>query len=221
MAYFTPGANVSERASLPPPLAVSTVLFSLSDQILMLPLVRRVRQPFEGKWALPGGPVRWNQSLTEVAEQTLISITSEVPRHLEQLYTFGDPGRSPAEHLVSIVYWAQLGRFAPRPQSNTEWFQATDLPEMAFDHRQIIDYAVQRLRGKPNLIPGFLEESFTLADLRLAQEAVLGEHLDVANFRRDVLKSGLVEETGEFYMGGSHRPAKLYRRVPEIDAQHR
>lgn len=212
MRAFSPGANVSERELLPPPVAVSTVIFAVRDSRLWLPLVRRVRAPFLGLWALPGGPVTWEESLTDVAVRTLAETTGLSPRYLEQLYTFGEVNRAPAERIVSIVYWAQIeASVATYGLDNVEWFPASQLPDLAFDHARIIEYALSRLRNKTDFAHHFLGESFTLAQLRGVHEAILGRPLDPANFRRQILASGAVEPTGQTLASGAHRPAALYR----------
>lgn len=214
MRYFTPGANVSERTALPPPVAVSTVIFALREATLSLPLVKRIKEPYRGLWALPGGPVTWEESLIRIAYRTLYNTTGLKPRFLEQLYTFGEPGRSQAQRIISIVYWAQLDDAqANASTENVHWFPVRDLPPMAFDHQVIIDYALQRLQAKVELASGFLPQTFTLAQLRHVHEEILGHSLDVANFRRQTLKGGYVVETGEVMVGKAHRPAKLYRAV--------
>ena len=215
------GANVSERQALSPPVAVSTVIFAVRDSQIYLPLVRRVRAPFFGDWALPGGPVTWEEALTAVAVRTLRETTGLEPRYLEQLYTFGEPDRAPAERVISIVYWAmvdpQVAAAADTVNSdpqNVAWFPAADLPDLAFDHAQIVQYALQRLRTKAEyatIAHNLLGGSFTLLQLRGVHEAILGRPLDPGNFRRQMLASGELESTGERSAGGAHRPATLYR----------
>lgn len=229
-------ANVTERRYAPPPVAVSTVIFALRKNdatnpgdradredkrapksALVLPLVRRTRPPFSGDWALPGGPIAWNESLVDAARQALSRATQLQPRYLEQLYAFGGLDRSADLRVISIVYWAlvneaEAGRTVAT--ENVRWFFADDLPSMAFDHERIVKYALSRLRTKmeyASIAHAFLGTDFTLAELRGVYEAVLGKRIDPANFRRDMLAADLVEETGEVAAGGRHRPAKRYR----------
>jgi 8-oxo-dGTP diphosphatase len=208
-----------------PTLAVSTVIFALrpnGDGCLQLatPLVRRIRAPFEGQWALPGGPLNTDEDLATSASHTLRDTTGLEPRYLEQLYAFGSVDRAGgklAERVVSIVYWALVGADeADRAiqSENVQWFWADELPTLAFDHNQIIEYALGRLRNKieySRIAHVFLSETFTLAQLREVYEAVLGRELDPGNFRRMVESTGTVEETGERLAGTRHRPPKLYR----------
>ena len=190
---------------------------------LWLPLVRRIREPYEGLWALPGGPLGQDCGLEQAARDTLTHTTGLDPAYLEQLYAFGGVDRSSssarcdAERVVSIVYWALVRAEEDAAAINGEnvaWFPIDELPELAFDHREIVTYALARLRAKLGYSPiahAFLPEEFTLADLREVHETVLGRDLDPANFRRQVLSRGDVEPTGRKVEGTSHRPPSLYR----------
>jgi len=211
-------------------VAVSTVIFSLRpgaesrDASIVLPLVRRTREPHEGRWALPGGWVDADENLEATASRTLGEMTGLAPSYLEQLYAFGDVDRSPTR-VVSIVYWALVREDLSRTaeQHNVEWFDATDLPPLAFDHNHIVDYALWRLRNKvgySRIAHGFLPEDFTLADLREVYEAILGRRLDPANFRRQVESSGTLIPTDRFRTG-SHRPARLYRYNQDVELADR
>ena len=211
-------------------LAVSTVIFALRPHprtrlpVLWVPLVRRIRQPHQGRWALPGGPLGAREGLAASAARTLQETTRLAPRHLEQLYAFGGLDRAPttAERTVSVVYCALV-----RPEEadagavgvNVRWFVADELPELAFDHSLIVEYALWRLRNKveySRIAAAFLGESFTLAELRGVHEAVLQRRLDPANFRRQIEASGRLVATEEFRTGGRHRPARLYRHDHSI-----
>jgi 8-oxo-dGTP diphosphatase len=207
-------------------LAVSTVIFALSpnDQgelSLTIPLVRRIRAPFDGMWALPGGPLASDEDLDAAASRNLADTTGLEPKYLEQLYAFGNVDRSVgqvnAERVVSIVYWALVGSKEARQviqDVNVHWFTADTLPDLAFDHNIIVDYALNRLRNKieyARIAHGFLGETFTLAQLREVYEAVLGRALDPGNFRRTVEASGEIVATGKRLMGTKHRPPQLYR----------
>lgn len=217
-------ANVAERRNMPPALAVSTVIFGIRPDMqgqaqLWLPLVRRIRQPFAGRWALPGGPVGARESLGGAGARTLEETTGLRPSYLEQLYTFGDPDRSPTQRLVTIGYFAlvteeQVG--ATVADENVAWFAVNDpqLDHLAFDHREIIDYALWRLRNKVEygqIAHRLLGDRFTLAQLRAVYEALLGKELDPANFRRQLKATKSIEATDEYLAGGQHRPPRLYR----------
>lgn len=203
-------------------LAVSTVIFALRPDHsgtaeLSIPVVRRTREPFAGRWALPGGEADADEALAATAARKLSETTGLRPAYLEQLYAFGDLDRSPTGRVVSVVYWALV-----RPDlaataiddDNVRWFPADDLPELAFDHNLIVRYALWRLRTKmeySRIAHALLGETFTLAELRRVHEVVLERRLDPANFRRQIEASGVLVDTGSTVPGGRHRPPRLYR----------
>jgi 8-oxo-dGTP diphosphatase len=206
-----------------PALAVSTVIFALRPDLesgfmtLWLPLVRRTRAPHLGLWALPGGWLPSDEEMAAAAARTLRETTGLTPRYLEQLYTFGDVGRSPGNRVISVVYWALVQSDEAdlaAGDDNVRWFPADRLPALAFDHNQIVEYALWRLRTKveySRIAHAFLGETFTLAQLRDVHEAVLRRALDPANFRRTIESSGTVVDTGLRLAGVPHRPPRLYR----------
>ncbi len=211
-------------------VAVSTVIFSLRHRpgldcpAVVLPLVRRTRDPFEGLWALPGGWLGHDESLDAAASRTLAETTGLAPSYLEQLYAFGAVDRSPSR-VVSIVYWALVREDESRipQQENVRWYDAAALPRLAFDHNDIVDYALWRLRNKvgySRIAHGLLPDEFTLAQLREVYEAILGRRLDPANFRRQVENSGTLIPTDDFRTG-SHRPARLYRYNRDVELADR
>ena len=203
-------------------LAVSTVIFALRPgpdgaATLWMPLVRRIREPYVGTWALPGGPLHPDRGLAEAAADTLADTTGLTPSYLEQLYAFGDPDRSAAkDRVVSIVYWALVNQIEAQrttEDENVHWFSTDELPELAFDHAAIVEYALWRLRNKmeySRIALALLGETFTMSQLREVHEAVLQRPIDPANFRRTATADHDIEATGEFAIGGSHRPARLY-----------
>lgn len=219
-------------------VAVSTVILTLrattdSGPRLSLPLVRRTREPFADRWALPGGWLTSAESPVDAAARTLAETTGLAPSYLEQLYAFGAVDRSPTR-VVSVVYWALLRQDDVRAQSaahqasgrapeNVQWFDVDDLPPLAFDHTKIVEYALWRLRNKvgySRVAHGFLPSEFTLAELREAYEAILGRQLDPANFRRQVESTGNLLPTDRFRTG-SHRPARLYRYNTDVELADR
>lgn len=212
-------------------VAVSTVIFSLRRRpgedraSVVLPLVKRTRDPHEGQWALPGGWLDIAENLDAAASRTLAETTGLAPSYLEQLYAFGAVDRSPSR-VVSIVYWALVRpdeAEAAQAQHNVAWFDAAALPRLAFDHNQIVDYALWRLRNKvgySRIAHGLLPEEFTLAELREVYEAILDRRLDPANFRRQVDSSATLLPTDQFRTG-SHRPARLYRSNHDLELADR
>src|SRR3954451_20811265 len=185
---FTPAEAASSTAEDVTRVAVSTVIFSLRRDpdheipSLVLPLVRRTRDPFEGLWALPGGWLDIRESLDAAASRTLRETTGLAPSYLEQLYAFGAVERS-TSRVVSIVYWALLRGDEVRAddaRENVAWFDAASLPRLAFDHNDIVDYALWRLRNKvgySRIAHGLLADEFTLAELREVYESILDRRL--------------------------------------------
>ena len=225
---FVSAANISERLAQPPALAISTVIFALRPSektgrpTLWLPLVRRIREPFKGLWALPGGPLTQADSLLDAAARNLQDTTGLAPSYLEQLYAFGGLHRSPSQRVVSIVYWALVREEHPDAarlveDPNVAWFPARDdsvLDALAFDHAEIVRYALWRLGNKVeygSIAHRFLGERFTLAQVQEVYEAVLDRRLDAANFRRHLRGTADIEPTDEYLLGGKHRPPRLYR----------
>jgi 8-oxo-dGTP diphosphatase len=213
-----------------PSVSVDTIIFTLRDNDLMVLLVKRGRAPYEGMWAIPGGFVHIDESLEDAALRELEEETGVRDVYLEQLYTFGDLDRDPRGRVVTVTYFAlvpfqAIDARAGSDAAETNWWSVYDLPPLAFDHADILAYAVQRLRYKLEYTAvGFelLPDGFTLSELQAAYEVILGEGLDKRNFRRKILNAEVIEETGE-YRTGEGRPAKLYRfredAVAEVKAR--
>lgn len=202
-----------------PALTVDVVVFSLRENDLQVLLVRRAAPPHRGKWALPGGFVNLDEALDAAARRELEEEAGLRVDYLEQLYTFGAPRRDPRGRVVSVAYFALVPADASiRPGSDAAeaaWHSVHSLPGLAFDHAEIVKYALRRLRYKLEYTAlGFelLPHEFTLTELQTAYETVLGETLDKRNFRRRILEAGVLEETPRYREGdGQGRPARLYR----------
>lgn len=206
-----------------PALSIDCVVFGLDDKdILKILLIRRNREPFENMWALPGGFVKpeKDQSIDHAARRELEEETGVCNLPLEQLHTFGNQDRDPREWVASVAYYALVNLSEHSIQADTDasdaqWFPITALPDpLAFDHQEIIDTAVARLKSKIRHEPiGFdlLPQKFTLAQLQNLYETILGQELDKRNFLRKFHKMGLLIDLNQFQEGVSHRPAKLYQ----------
>lgn len=216
-----------------PALTVDCVLFGFDDPRnsgqaaetpeLKVLLIQRGVEPFEGRWALPGGFVRMDESLEDAARRELREETGLTDVYLEQLYTFGDVRRDPRGRVVSVAYYA-LVKLAGRGSAgalraatdarDAAWFAVADTPRLAFDHDRILAAAHARLRGKVRYQPiGFelLPPKFTLRQLQTLYETVLDRPLDKRNFRKKVLSLGVLEELDEIEQDVAHRAARLYR----------
>ncbi len=202
-----------------PSVTVDVIIFSLAENDLKVLLIRRKHKPFADMWAIPGGFIRLDESLEEAAARELEEETAVTGVYMEQLYTFGSPKRDPRTRVITIAYFALVPYDAIKPRAGTDaaeaaWFSMFDLPRLAFDHREILEYALTRLRYKLEYTAvGFqlLPDTFTLTDLQKAYETILQESLDKRNFRRKILSYGILEETGKKRAAGEGRPAKLYQ----------
>ncbi len=200
-------------------LTVDCVVFGYDEGDLKVLLIQRGLQPFAGKWALPGGFVRVEESLEDAARRELTEETGLKDVFLEQLYTFGAPDRDPRERVVSVAYYALVSLAEHQPQAATDarqaaWFSVDEAPDLAFDHEDILATALARLRGKVRYEPiGFelLPARFTLGQLQHLYEVVLEERLDKRNFRKKILGMGLLVDTGDIQQDVAHRAARLYR----------
>src|SRR5438046_1552150 len=200
-------------------LTVDCVVFGFDEGELKVLLVERALQPFKGKWALPGGFVRVDETLDEAARRELEEEARLKNVFLEQLYTFGAVDRDPRERVVSVGYYAlvKLADFSTKAATDAadaRWFPISKVPRLAFDHADILATALSRLKGKVRYQPiGFelLPPKFTLSQLQHLYEAVLETPLDKRNFRKKVLSFGLLVSLKETQMMGRHRPAQLFR----------
>jgi 8-oxo-dGTP diphosphatase len=202
-----------------PAITTDVVIFSLRARDLQALLVRRAHPPFKGKWAIPGGFVHTDESLEEAARRELEEETGVREVYLEQLYTFGSPKRDPRGRVITVAYVAlvteEVTARAGDDAAEAQWHSVYKLPELAFDHANILKYALQRLRYKLEYTSvGFelLPNEFTLSELQAAYEIVLGETLDKRNFRRRILEADILVETSRYREGEAQgRPARLYR----------
>ncbi len=219
-------ANLYQR----PLVTVDVVIFALRDSDLQVLLVRRQRPPQEGMWAIPGGLVKSDEPLEAAAARKLEEETGLRDVYLEQLYTFGDPDRDLRDRVITVAYFAvvpakSIVPCAVEDAERVRWWSIYDLPLLAFDHAEILRYALTRLRYKLEYTAvGFelLPEEFTLTELQAAYEIVLGEALDKRNFRRKILGAAIIEPCNR-HRSGEGRPARLYRyredAVAEVKAR--
>jgi 8-oxo-dGTP diphosphatase len=202
-----------------PAVTTDIVLFSIRDDLLQLLLIRRGREPFQGMWALPGGFLDMDEDLDQCALRELQEETGVEGIYLEQLYTFGRPERDPRERVISVTYYALVcsERLQPRASSDADevsWFPLDKLPELAFDHDEIIKLAHARLVSKlsySTVAFQFMPETFTLSELQGVYEILRNEKMDKRNFRKSMLALDQIEDTGEQRRNGTHRPARVYR----------
>ncbi len=202
-----------------PAVTTDIAIFTVRDEQLQLLLIKRRGEPFKGKWALPGGFVQIDEDLEEAAKRELREETGVSGIYLEQLYTFGAVQRDPRERVITVAYFALIPseKLELRPATDADavgWFAMNALPELAFDHTDIVDKAYERLLAKlsySTIAFQFMPKKFTLSELQEVYETILQEKVDKRNFRKSILALDAIVETGKEKRDGAHRPAKLYR----------
>ncbi len=199
-------------------LTADIVIFTIRGGRLEILLIERGNEPFQGCWALPGGFVEHDEDVDEAARRELEEETSVKGLVLEQFHTFGAPDRDPRGRVVTVAYLTLVParRLSPRAgddAARAQWFDADDLPRLAFDHATIVALARQRLGTeleRTALAYPFLPKAFALAELRALHELIRGHPLDARSFRKRILALEMVDETGRFRTRGGRR-TRLFR----------
>ena len=204
-------------------VAVDLLTFTIEDNNLKVLMIERDEDPFKGKLALPGVFVREDETLDGAAIRGIREETGLEGIYFEQLYTFGDIDRDPRKRIISVSYMAlvpveQLVFKAGERVSGAWLVDVEEIlnsrDEIAFDHKQIIQVARERLANKveyTDIAFHLVGEEFTLPELQNVYEILLGKPVYKANFRKKM--ASMIEETEYFTTGAAHRPSRLYRRV--------
>lgn len=202
-----------------PGITVDLAIFTVNTNKLKVMLVKRAEDPFRENWSLPGGFLLHGESLQAAAYRVLREKTGVKNVYMEQLYTFGDPKRDPRSRVITVAYfalipWKVLDQPESKKVTDLTWSSVNQLPKLAFDHKDILKYAVKRLRAKAgysNIVYGLMPEQFRLSELQTMYEIIIDDKLDKRNFRKRMLATNLLQETGEKDITGAHRPAMLYQ----------
>ncbi len=200
-------------------LSVDAVVFGYESGTISVLLIKRKYEPFKGKWAIPGGFVLESESLEEAVQRELKEETGIEIDYLEQLYTFGNPKRDPRSRVVSVAYFGLIKPsafkiFASTDAEEVQWFKITELPDLSFDHEEILQLAIARLQAKITYEPiGFelLDTKFPFSDLEKLYTTLLGRAIDRRNFRKKMLSLNILDELDEKVSKGSGRPANLFK----------
>lgn len=202
-----------------PSVTVDVQFFTVKDRQLRILLVKRASWPFVGYWALPGGFVNMNEDLETAASREIFEECGVKDLFLEQLYTFGDPKRDPRTRVITVSYFAlapetEIKKIQKDEVKEAKYFPVNDLPNLAFDHKKIIEFGIQRLKNKmgySNIVFGLLPKVFSLSEVQDIYEVIYGRKIDKRNFRKWILSTGLLVSTGRKISGLAHRPALLYK----------
>lgn len=201
-----------------PALTVDCIIFGFDGQNLKVMLIQRKSEPFAKMWALPGAFVDETESLESCAERVLMKECNISSVYLEQLFTFGNPSRDPRERVISVAYMglvktADFELIAGNDELQIEWRDVKEIPNLAFDHQQILRKAIDRIRGKIRYQPiGFelMNPKFTLPQLQQLYEAILGHSLDRRNFRKKLLSMQILKQLAEKQQNVAHKAAFYY-----------
>lgn len=220
-----------------PSVTVDLVIFSVEeikpkskrkhpDRKLKILLGKREKEPFKNEWALTGTFLRIDEEIDDTAKRVLKEKLNIDKIYMEQLYTWGGINRDPRKRILSISYLALSDKDEIKPEENKEhfselnWFLIEDLDniEIAFDHREIINYALERIKNKAeytDIVLHLMPEYFTLTELQKTYESVLEKEFTIHNFRRktEKLLEGKMMETEEYKQGGMYNKAKLYKKI--------
>lgn len=198
--------------------SVDCVIFGFDEGDLKVLLIQRGEEPYKDKWALPGNLVFPDEDLNFAAKRVLKELTGLTKIYMEQVHSFGRIDRHPLGRVVTVAYYSLvlIGDYKVRTASfakNAEWHSVNKLPELAFDHEEIIEVCRLRLKKKVRNQPiGFelLPKKFTLTHLQHLYEAILETEFDKRNFRKKILKMDLLQNLQEAQNGVAHRPPRLY-----------
>jgi len=201
---------------------VDCVIFGFQDGKIKLLLTERNEYPFKDTWSLPGFFVNNDEEMETAVMRILYEHTGLKDIFLEQLSAFAGLKRHPSGRILTVAYYALLQldnmKIKPKPVTSymkqAQWFAVDEIPELAFDHRQIVDLSLEKIRRKISYSPiafELLPEKFTLTQLQMVYEAILGKTLDKRNFRKKMLNYGFLKELPEVQKGVSYRAARLYK----------
>lgn len=197
------------------------VIFGFDRGELKILLIERNEEPFKDWLALPGYLVEEDESIDAAAERILYELTGLKDIFMEQFHTFGEVDRHPQGRVITVAYYAMLrlnGSKELKPLNSMAkkafWHPVSELPKLAFDHTEIFEKALQKIKRKITYQPiafELLPEKFTLTQLQMLYEVVLDKKLDKRNFRKKMLNYGILKELDEKQKGVSYRAAKLYK----------
>lgn len=201
-------------------------IFTIDGGIIKVLLLRKKSEPYKGYWILPGGIVANDETIEENLLDAIDSKLGLKEVYLEQCYICSDVDRDATERIIAISYVGLIDNVSAtikrekKEKIETSWFNINDIPKMAYDHASILNENIKFLRKKivnSNVLKSLFPSDFTLPELQHVYEQILNKKFDRRNFRKKFINLGLIEDTGDKNVGGSGRPAKLYRFKEEIE----
>jgi len=206
-----------------PSVTADIVIYTIQNNDLKILLVKRGITPFKDKWAIPGGFVRIHESLEDAAKRELEEETGVKDVYLEQLYSFGDPKRDPRGRVITVAYMTLINSEkiklnAATDVSEVRWFSVKKIPQLAFDHKKILDYSLKRLKWKfeyTTVAFSLLPEKFTIGQIQKIYEIIFDKKFDKRNFAKKILSLDILKKE-EMKKNVSHRPPMLYSLKKDI-----
>lgn len=207
-----------------PSVTVDIVIFTIQNNDLKVLLVKRNIEPYKDKWAIPGGFIKMEESLEDAAIRELFEETGVKDVYLEQLYTFGDINRDPRGRVITVSYFAlinseKINLHASTDVSDAQWFSMKSIPNLAFDHKKILTYAIKRLKWKfeYTLVAfSLLPNKFTISQIQNIYEIVFNKIFDKRNFAKKIISLKILNEEG-LNKDVSHRPPMLYSLKKDLN----
>ncbi|MGV8161905.1 MAG: NUDIX hydrolase [Candidatus Nanoarchaeia archaeon] len=206
-----------------PSVTVDVIIFTITTNKLKVLLIKARPNLYKDSWVIPGGFIDLKQSLETAAKIKLEEKTGVKEVYLEQLYTFGEPKRDPRGRVITVSYFALVNydkiQILNKKEHDVEWFDIAELPKLGFDHKDILNYALQRLKWKfeyTSAAFSLLPEIFTMTQLQELYEIVFGTEFDKRNFRKKILSLNILKERG-FMKDVSFRPPMTYSLKPNIE----
>ena len=200
-----------------PAVTTDCVIFGFDGERLQVLLIERGIEPYKGRWAFPGGFLKMDETAEEGALRELKEETGLEGAYMEQFHTFSAPERDPRERVITIAYYALVKIQEVKggdDAASARWFPLDEIPSLAFDHDYILRMATQRLREQIHFQPiGFelLPEKFTIKELQLLYEAILGINFDRRNFAKKMFHLEILTDLEETIWPTPKREAKLYK----------
>jgi ADP-ribose pyrophosphatase YjhB (NUDIX family) len=200
-------------------ISIDCVVFGFEQSVLEILLIKRAGNPYKGRWALPGGFIKKEELVEDAAKRILRVTTGVSDIYLEEVAVFDQIDRFPLWRVFTIGHFALISpeHYKLRPgidSTEVKWFKFNKLPELYFDHKHIIEVALNKLRSRVRYKPiGFelLPEKFTLPRLQTLYEVILGKTLDKRNFRKKIMKMNLLKRLKEKDQNNIRRAAYLYK----------